>query len=60
VAHSPEQSAALYNLGLSLLQAGRLPEAIAQFEAALKLSPTFADAPQQIGGNALCGGRPRG
>jgi tetratricopeptide (TPR) repeat protein len=49
VAHSPNNPRALYNLGLSLLQAGRLSEAIAQFEAALKLSPTFADAHNNLG-----------
>ena len=49
VIHGPNNPRALYNLGLSLLQAGRRSEAMTQFEAALKLSPTFADAHNNLG-----------
>jgi Flp pilus assembly protein TadD len=52
VVHCPNNPRALYNLGLSLLQAGRRSEAMTQFEAALKLSPGFADAHNNLG-NAL-------
>ena len=42
VAHRPENSRAHTNLGIALAEAGRLPEAIAQYDASLALQPDDA------------------
>ncbi len=42
VAHRPENPRARTNLGIALTEAGRLPEAVAQFEASLQLQPEEA------------------
>ena len=45
----PINSRAHYNLGDALGTAGRIPEAIAQFEAALRLRPDFAEVHNNLG-----------
>jgi tetratricopeptide (TPR) repeat protein len=42
VAHRPENPRARTNLGIALVEAGRLPEAVAQFEESLHLQPETA------------------
>ena len=45
----PESAARHYNLGVSLSQEGRAAEAAAEFEAALRLKPDYADAENNLG-----------
>lgn len=52
VAHRPDNSRARLNYGTALSEAKRLDEAMAQFEAALRLKPDYAEAEFNLG-NAL-------
>ncbi len=52
LAKRPENERAHNNLGNLLAQQGKLPEAIAHFQTAIKLNPDFADAHLNLG-NAL-------
>jgi len=45
----PSNSMFHYNYGLTLAQAGRLPEAIEQYQRAIKLDPTNAEAFNNLG-----------
>ena len=45
----PESAARHYNLGVSLSQEGRAAEAVAEFQAALRLKPDYADAENNLG-----------
>jgi tetratricopeptide (TPR) repeat protein len=49
LAHQPNSSSVRINLGMMLTEAGRLPEAITQFEAAWRLKPDAADAANNLG-----------
>jgi tetratricopeptide (TPR) repeat protein len=49
VAQAPDNPRAHLNLGQALFQAGRLPEAVASFEAALRLKPAYAEAHYNLG-----------
>jgi tetratricopeptide (TPR) repeat protein len=44
----PDDEVAHYELGRTLVDAGRAAEAAASFEAALKINPAFADAQRQL------------
>jgi tetratricopeptide (TPR) repeat protein len=52
VAQAPGNARAHYNLGFALARAGRLPEAVPEYEAALRLKPAYAEAHNNLG-NAL-------
>jgi tetratricopeptide (TPR) repeat protein len=45
---NPNNGAAHANLGLSLLQSGKVQESIPQFEAALQLNPEFKAAAEGL------------
>ena len=49
VAKRPRNPLTQYSLGLALAQAGRIPEAIAQYEQALRLKPDYAEAHNNLG-----------
>ena len=49
VAKSPDNERAHVNLGNALEQSGRVPEAIAQYETALRLKPDYAEAHNNLG-----------
>jgi Flp pilus assembly protein TadD len=49
LADDPASWAAHYNLGFALAQAGRRPEGIAHYEAALRLKPDLAEAQNSLG-----------
>ena len=49
VLHQPEDSVAHYNLGEELARAGRTPDAIEEFRAALNLRPNYPDAQNNLG-----------
>ena len=49
IARNPDCSMCYQNLGLALASVGRVPEAIAQFEAALRLKPDNATAHTTLG-----------
>jgi tetratricopeptide (TPR) repeat protein len=49
VAKCPGNVRAHYNLGTILLDQRRLPEAVAQFEAALQINPGYAEAQNNLG-----------
>jgi tetratricopeptide (TPR) repeat protein len=57
VAKRPDHVLAHGNLGTALAQAGRLTEAIVQFEEALRLDPSFVDAHSNLGNALLQAGR---
>ena len=38
-----------YNLGVTLSKSNRLPEAVAQFDAALRIKPDYAEAHNNLG-----------
>ena len=44
----PDDDVAHYELGRKLVDAGRTAEAVASFEAALRINPAFADAKRQL------------
>jgi len=46
-----------YNLGNALVSAGRIPDAIAQFEEALRLNPVLAEAHYNLGTTFASAGR---
>jgi tetratricopeptide (TPR) repeat protein len=46
-----------YNLGNALVSAGRMPDAIAQFEEALRLNPVLAEAHYNLGTTFASAGR---
>jgi tetratricopeptide (TPR) repeat protein len=46
---NPAYADAHYNLGVALARAGRAPEAVAEFEAALRLEPDSARAHYNLG-----------
>jgi tetratricopeptide (TPR) repeat protein len=48
-APAPESAESHYSLGVDLSQAGRLAEAIEQFDAALRLRPDYAEAQNNLG-----------
>jgi tetratricopeptide (TPR) repeat protein len=48
-APEPDSAEAHYNLGVDLAHAGRVAEAAAQFEAALRLQPNYAEAHNNLG-----------
>ena len=49
IAKNPAAWMAHYNLGKTLSDEGRIPEAIAQYEAALRLKPDYAEAHNNLG-----------
>jgi tetratricopeptide (TPR) repeat protein len=49
LADDPASWAAHYNLGYALTHAGRLPEGITEYEAALRLKPDLAEAQNTLG-----------
>jgi protein O-mannosyl-transferase len=57
LAGNPDSSVAHNNLGLALLNRGRLPEAIGQFEAALRIKPDYAYAHNGLGNALFLSGR---
>jgi len=59
VAKCPDNPRARTNLGFNLQQAGRLQEAIGQYEQALRLDPDYADARLDLGSILLGLGRPQ-
>ncbi len=54
---NPDSEVAHNNLGLVLLNAGRLPDAIEQFEAALRIKPDYAFAHNGLGNALFLSGR---
>jgi tetratricopeptide (TPR) repeat protein len=56
-ARNSRSSLAQYNLGCVLLQAGHLEEAMANFQQALQIDPTFADAHSNLGNLLLQKGK---
>jgi len=46
-----------YNLGFALAQAGKIPEALQQFEEAVKIKPDYADAQYNLGRALILEGR---
>jgi Tfp pilus assembly protein PilF len=46
---SPQKARPHNNLGAALSRRGRLPEAVAHFQAALKINPNYADAHYNLG-----------
>jgi tetratricopeptide (TPR) repeat protein len=54
---NPDSYVAHNNLGLALLNRGQLPEAIDQFEAALKIKPDYAFAHNGLGNALYLSGR---
>lgn len=59
IAQHPENSRAHGNLGILLFKAGRTADAIARFEAALRLRPDFPEARANLGAAFLGLGRPQ-
>ena len=57
VAKRPDNARAHGNLGNALAAAGRMPEAIAQFEQALELKPDYAEAHNNRGAALALAGR---
>jgi tetratricopeptide (TPR) repeat protein len=57
LARNPEAWAAHNGLGVVLQRTGRIPEAIEQFEQALKLKPDYAEAHNNLGAALLQVGR---
>lgn len=57
IAENPQSWMAYNNLGMRLVQAGRLDEAIAQYRKALELNPQFAEAYYNLGNALLRAGR---
>ena len=57
VAKAPESARAHYNLGVVLVKAGRIDEAMRQYQAALELDPNYADAYNNIGWVLADGGK---
>jgi len=51
--HNPEAWVAEYNLGLALIEANRVPDAIGHFERALRLHPDYPEAENNLA-DALC------
>jgi len=49
VAKSPQSPRAHNNLGIALAQAGRVPEAIGQYEEAIRINPNYAEAHDNLG-----------
>jgi tetratricopeptide (TPR) repeat protein len=49
IRHNPNAFVAHNNLGVALMDSGRLPEAVDQFEQALKIRPGYADARDNLG-----------
>jgi tetratricopeptide (TPR) repeat protein len=56
-AHNPGSWVAQNDLGLTVAQEGRLPEAIAHYEAALRLHPDYSEAQLNLGNALLQAGR---
>lgn len=52
IAKAPQNPRAHYNLGVALNYTNRIPEAIASYEAALRINPAYPDAHNNLG-NAL-------
>jgi protein O-mannosyl-transferase len=57
VAHRPDNDRAQNNLANALLDAGRIPEAIAHYETALHLKPDYPEAHSNLGNALLKVGR---
>jgi tetratricopeptide (TPR) repeat protein len=57
VAHRPDNDRAQNNLANALLDAGRIPEAIAHYETALRLKPDYPEAHSNLGNALLQVGR---
>jgi len=57
VARNPASWLGHNDLGLRRAQAGRLPEAIAQYEEAIRLNPGFAEAHANLGGALAASGQ---
>ena len=57
VAKCPNNPRAHYSLGVALGQAGRIEEAIAHYEQALRLKPDYADAHYNLGNALRKGGK---
>jgi tetratricopeptide (TPR) repeat protein len=57
VAHRPDNDRAQNNLANALLDAGRIPEAIAHYERALRLKPDYPEAHSNLGNALLQVGR---
>jgi tetratricopeptide (TPR) repeat protein len=53
----PRNARAHSNLGIALSSEGREPEAVAQYEEALRLDPDFADAHNNLGKSLAAAGR---
>ncbi|HVM59907.1 MAG TPA: tetratricopeptide repeat protein [Verrucomicrobiae bacterium] len=49
VAKCPDNTRAHYNLGVVLVQQGKLPEGLAQYEQALRLKPDYAEVHYNMG-----------
>ena len=59
VQHYPESAPHQTSLGSSYLEVGRIPEAIAALEKAVRLDPKSAQAHNFLGGALLAAGRPQ-